>query len=145
MRTTNTYCDNDRVTDAERAYVEKNAKCPVDVHIVTRDQIQKIGEAIVIMGIRAGESGRPFDPATLDVIKRVRAENPNAHIIVDGGINTENARSIIDAGANTIVVGSAIYNAVARNDREGVTYNNASPKAREQMVATLLGILRKQS
>lgn len=65
---------------------------------------------VQFMGIaKIGVQGEPFDDRVLDKISRLRLENPNVTISVDGGVNTESAPKLLDAGVNRLVIGSAIF------------------------------------
>ena len=41
---------------------------------------------------------------------RIKREQLNVDIEVDGGVGLNNARTILDAGANILVAGSAVFN-----------------------------------
>jgi 23S rRNA (adenine2503-C2)-methyltransferase len=89
--------------------------------------------AVVVMCVRAGQSGQVFNPAALKKIKYIRAAYPNVRIIADGGINAENIAAVKSACGNanaSVVVGSFIYKLTTQ-------------EARAQCVEALLDILRK--
>ena len=83
-------------------------------------------DIVLCMSIHPGYSGQEFMPEALDRVARLRAELPDSvHIQVDGGIDSENARSVYEAGATLLVAGSAIF---AREDL---------PRAYRQLVHAL--------
>lgn len=71
-------------------------------------------KTITIMSVKAGKSGQSFNPAALEKVKQVKFINPNAQIIMDGGINDKNIASIKKAGVNVAVVGSYMFEAKDR-------------------------------
>lgn len=62
-----------------------------------------------ILSVHPGMQGQSFIEETLDRIAQLREIAPDATIEVDGGVNSNNAKSILDAGANHIAVGSALF------------------------------------
>lgn len=68
-------------------------------------------DAVLVMAIEAGESGRPFREDTIDKIKRIREIDFEIPIAVDGAMNEENARKVVAAGATRICSNSYIFNA----------------------------------
>ena len=116
-----------RMTDEEFQYVIANAKHPIDIHIMAGtmpspiqfidldDPIPAvIGDAIIIMSVKAGASGQKFNPSALEKARAVRKLNPYVRIIMDGGINPDNIAMVKDAGVDTAVVGNYVY---ASSDR----------------------------
>jgi len=71
---------------------------------------QKIS-SILLMGIEPGAQGRPFDPAVLTKLKKVKEVYPDLVLGVDGGIGKENIQSVFSSGADYVVVGSEIMRA----------------------------------
>lgn len=65
-------------------------------------------DVILLMGIDAGASGRPFQPKVLDKIKALR-EKTFIPIEVDGGINDKTIVDIKNAGADRFVVTSFLF------------------------------------
>jgi len=61
---------------------------------------------IIIMTVKCGKSGQVFQPAALDLIPHVRRLNPNAIIIIDGGVNENNIETLKNAGVDVVVVGN---------------------------------------
>ncbi|MEN9390475.1 MAG: hypothetical protein RLZZ283_575 [Candidatus Parcubacteria bacterium] len=67
---------------------------------------------IQIMGIaHLGVQGEELDDRVYDVIKKIRAEFPDATIQIDGGVRLDNAGTLLDAGADRLIVGSGIVHA----------------------------------
>ncbi len=60
----------------------------------------------LVMGVPAGRSGQPFDPAALTVVSELREGYPRARIAVDGGVSDQTALAIAAAGANRVVATS---------------------------------------
>lgn len=68
-------------------------------------------DAVLVMAIEAGESGRPFREDTVDKIKKIREIDFEIPIAVDGNMNEENARKVVTAGATRICSNSYIFQA----------------------------------
>ena len=68
---------------------------------------------VLVMSVNPGFSFQKFLPASLDKLRRMRAEirarGLNAKVQVDGGINAENIKSIVEAGAEIVVAGAASF------------------------------------
>ena len=83
-----------------------NMETPVEVFESFFDKVS----TIQLMSIAViGHQGEPFNDKVLDKIKRLRLLGYKHKIVVDGGINLENAKTVIDAGADRLVVGSVIW------------------------------------
>jgi ribulose-phosphate 3-epimerase len=67
-------------------------------------------DVLLLMGVKAGESGQDFSPKILDKIKAVR-EKSQIEIEVDGGINDKTIVDAKNAGATRFVTTSFIFNA----------------------------------
>lgn len=71
-------------------------------------------ELVLVMTVNPGFGGQKFiEPAIkkIDQLRIWREEmNLSYEIEVDGGVNTETAKSCVDAGADVLVAGSAIFN-----------------------------------
>jgi ribulose-phosphate 3-epimerase len=68
---------------------------------------------IVVMSVYPGFSGQMFIPdalGKLEELRRVLGSRP-VELIIDGGVNTENARRCVDAGADLLVSASAVFGA----------------------------------
>lgn len=72
-------------------------------------------EMVLVMTVEPGYGGQGFLNYTLPKIKRIREKanevKPSLLIEVDGGINSQTARSVIEAGANVLVSGTYLFNA----------------------------------
>lgn len=68
-------------------------------------------DAVLVMAIEAGESGRPFREDTVEKIKKIREVDFEIPIAVDGAMNDVNAAKVVSAGATRINSNSFIFNA----------------------------------
>lgn len=68
-------------------------------------------DAVLVMAIEAGESGRPFREDTVDKIKKIREVDFEIPIAVDGAMNDVNAGKVVTAGATRINSNSFIFGA----------------------------------
>ena len=70
-------------------------------------------DLITIMTVNPGFGGQKFIKTLLPKIKKTRdlieKEGFDLELEVDGGINTENAKSVVEAGAHIMVAGSAVF------------------------------------
>ena len=72
-------------------------------------------DVVLVMGVKPGASGQPFLPETLHKISTLAklrsVKGEKFLIVVDGGINYENAHQCINCGADGLVLGAlAIFN-----------------------------------
>lgn len=58
-----------------------------------------------------GGQGREFQSKVFDKIKELKGNFYNLPIVVDGGVNLDNADELFESGVERLVVGSAIYGA----------------------------------
>lgn len=72
-----------------------------------------IVDQVLIMSVNPGFYGQAFIPSTLDkiaMLAKVRHDQSlNFLIIVDGGVNAQNASSIVTAGADVLVAGNSVF------------------------------------
>jgi len=61
---------------------------------------------IIIMTVKCGKSGQSFQASALRLVSQIRQLNPNATIIIDGGVNETNIQLLKDAGVDVVVVGN---------------------------------------
>jgi ribulose-phosphate 3-epimerase len=62
------------------------------------------------MGIdKIGLQGQEFDKKTIENIKFLKNSLPGIVLMVDGGVNLENAQDLLDAGADRLTIGSGIW------------------------------------
>lgn len=66
-------------------------------------------DVLLLMGVKAGESGQDFQPKVLDKIKTIR-EKSQIHIEIDGGINDITIVGCSNAGATRFITTSYIFN-----------------------------------
>jgi len=78
---------------------------PEDVAAVTDG-----ADIVLCMSIEPGYSGEPFQEATFDRVRRLRAALPDGvQIQVDGGVGPDNVKELYEAGATLLVAGTAIF------------------------------------
>lgn len=72
-------------------------------------------DMILVMTVEPGFGGQSFIPETVPKIREIRdmlkAAGSDAHIQVDGGINSETAGIVREAGADVLVSGSYLFKA----------------------------------
>jgi ribulose-phosphate 3-epimerase len=68
---------------------------------------------VILMTVEPGFGGQRLIPPMLEKLERLARERqrkrPEAEILVDGGVNPENAQALVARGANVLVAGSAIF------------------------------------
>jgi ribulose-phosphate 3-epimerase len=82
-------------------------------------------DLIVLMSVNPGFAGQTFMPSVLPKIKQLRQlltkynfqsdRSQAIQIVVDGGINLENAKLVSGSGADILVAGSTIFNYPNKN------------------------------
>ncbi len=95
----------------------QNAGCRAGVAINPHTPAHAISEVLYMLGVinvmtvNPGFGGQTLIPQTLPKIRQLREMigERDIDLEVDGGINTETARTVVDAGANVLIVGSAIF------------------------------------
>lgn len=65
-------------------------------------------DAVLVMGVKPGFSGSPFEPVAFEKIASLRAQHPNVTIEIDGGVNLSRAPEFVRVGANRLVSTSFI-------------------------------------
>ncbi len=75
-----------------------------------------VASEVLCMSVHPGYGGQSFMPVVLDKIRRIRnkakeLDNDSLDIMVDGGINVENAGRCAAMGANSFVAGTTLYGA----------------------------------
>lgn len=63
-------------------------------------------DAVLLLGVHPGASGRPFLPETVERVSRLKALFPGILVEVDGGIRPGVAAQLVQAGADDLAVGS---------------------------------------
>lgn len=67
-------------------------------------------DAVLVMGVEPGASGRPFiGELALEKIRQLRSVNDNLFIAIDGGVDLQNTPDLLQAGANALCIGSRIW------------------------------------
>jgi ribulose-phosphate 3-epimerase len=74
-------------------------------------EVSGVADMLLCMTVNPGWGGQPFIPSSPDKVKRLRAQDSEAVIEVDGGIDPKTAPSVADAGAGLFVAGSAVFKA----------------------------------
>lgn len=89
--------------------VAVNPHTPVDL---LQDVIHDI-DVVLIMSVNPGFGGQKFITSTVDKVRKIKnlIDNKGASAIieVDGGVNSDNAKSLVDAGASALVAGSFVF------------------------------------
>jgi len=89
--------------------VALNPHTPVDL---LQDVINDI-DVVLIMSVNPGFGGQKFISSTVEKVRKLKnlIDNKQASTIieVDGGVNSENAKSLVDAGAKALVAGSFVF------------------------------------
>lgn len=71
-------------------------------------------DQVLVLTVNPGFGGQDFLPESLQKIKVIRHKlnqiNPDALIVVDGGISASTLPLVIEAGAQVFVAGNAIFN-----------------------------------
>ncbi len=82
---------------------------------------RKVVKALQIMTIKTiGAQGQKFDERCIGLIEKLKSENPEIFIRVDGGINANTIQKLVDLNVNEFVIGSAIFD--SGNARENLNY-----------------------
>ena len=78
--------------------------------IADAEPIFDLVDTITIMTVYPGRQGQAFLPEPLEKVKRLRADNFQQEVEVDGGITSDNIRLVADLGVDTAIVGHYIMN-----------------------------------
>lgn len=73
-------------------------------------------DGFLVLAVKPGRAGQKFGENQLEKIKLLREQAPDAKIIVDGGVNLDNAPQIKDAGADILIAASAIWGSADPKD-----------------------------
>lgn len=97
----------------------KEKGCKAGVSIKPETPVECIADVletidlILVMSVNPGFYGQAFIQSALEkivLLKKIREEKKlNFLIVVDGGINSQNAPAIIAAGADVLVAGSSVF------------------------------------
>ncbi|MDT0621207.1 ribulose-phosphate 3-epimerase [Croceitalea vernalis] len=92
-----------------KAGVALNPHTPI--HLL-EDIIQDI-DLVCLMSVNPGFGGQSFIkntyPKVSDLKDLIIKKNSNALIEIDGGVNSDNAKSLVDSGADVLVAGSFVF------------------------------------
>ena len=70
-------------------------------------------DLVLLMSVNPGFGGQQFIERTYEKIRKLRSmiaeQNAHALIEVDGGVNTQNAKTLFEAGADVLVAGNAVF------------------------------------
>jgi ribulose-phosphate 3-epimerase len=101
-----------------RAGVALNPSTP----LMTLEEVLPELDYVLVMSVNPGFSGQKFLPASLEKVRRLRAQiqarGLNVSIEVDGGVDLTNVRSLCEAGAEVLVAGQAVF---GQDDPEAAT------------------------
>ncbi len=86
-------------------FIAGNPDTPVEKLLEYRE----LADGFLVLAVKPGKAGQKFMEDQLKKIRLLRAQAPDAKIIVDGGVNFENALQIKSAGADMLVAASAIW------------------------------------
>ncbi len=81
---------------------------------------------VILMTIVTGFSGNPFMPEPLGKIVWIREKNPNAKIIIDGGVDDKSITAIQAAGVDTVISGRYLFQARDLADAAGILKGSKS-------------------
>jgi ribulose-phosphate 3-epimerase len=92
-----------------RAGVALNPSTP----LIALEEVLPELDYVLVMSVNPGFSGQKFIPASLDKVRRLRAQvqarGLEVAIEVDGGVDLGNARALRQAGAEILVAGQAVF------------------------------------
>mgnify|MGYP000953290007 CR=1 FL=1 len=78
-------------------------------------------DQVLVMSVEPGFGGQKFDPSSLPKIKELdtirKDNNLDFLIVVDGGVNDQNAPLLKDAGTDVLVAGSYIFKSESPQER----------------------------
>lgn len=90
-----------------RAGIAIKAETPVE----SLDRVINEVDYVILMTIVTGFSGNPFLPGPLEKIAWIKQKNPNAKIVIDGGVDDRTIGLIRSSGADTVVSGHYLFTA----------------------------------
>ncbi len=93
----------------KRAGIALNPSTPAS----TLSEVLSSLQLVLVMTVNPGFGGQQFIPETLSKIRevrgRIREQDLDCEVEVDGGVNAETARRVVEAGADVLVAGSAVF------------------------------------
>ncbi|MBI4239554.1 hypothetical protein HY620_01025 [Candidatus Uhrbacteria bacterium] len=72
-------------------------------------------DAILLMGITAGASGKPFQKKVFSKIRSARKLYCTLPLIIDGGVTLKNMPLLLECGATHVVSASALYKLLGKH------------------------------
>lgn len=70
-------------------------------------------DMVLVMTVEPGFGGQKLIPETIEKVRKLKAEVENRgisiEIQVDGGVNSDNAKTLCSAGASILVAGSSVF------------------------------------
>ena len=79
------------------------------------DPYMDLMDMILVMTVEPGFGGQKFMEDMMGKVRALRkiidVRTPGVELEVDGGVNTETAKTCVEAGANVLVAGSALFKA----------------------------------
>jgi len=90
-------------------------------NVATIEKFLKDIDQVLVMSVEPGFGGQKFDPSSLPKIKELdtirKDNNLDFLIVVDGGVNDQNAPLLKDAGTDVLVAGSYIFKSESPQER----------------------------
>ena len=93
----------------------RDAKCRVGLTLNPETDFELVVpfldkiDMLLVMTVHPGFGGQKFRADQMEKVKRAKSLNDKIDIEVDGGINSETARTSIQNGANVLVAGTSIF------------------------------------
>lgn len=89
----------------------KSIGCPIGIAVQILSALKPIEyyleyPLVQVMSVDIGDQGNPFEPKSLEKVKKLRELGYDREISIDGGINFETIKYIIGTSVNSISVGS---------------------------------------
>lgn len=94
--------DSLRMVSSQARGLVLDLGCVIDNY----ENLIRTAKYIIVMTVKCGKSGQVFQASALKLIPKVRQLNPQAVIIVDGGVNESNIHLLKEAGVDVAVVGN---------------------------------------
>ena len=66
-------------------------------------------DMVLILTVKAGASGQPFDARDIEKVRQLRAQDPFLPIAIDGGVHADSIQKVCTAGVTRCVATSAIF------------------------------------
>ncbi len=82
-----------------------------ETSVESLDRVINEVDYVILMTIVTGFSGNPFLSEPLEKIAWIKEKNPNAKVVIDGGVDDQTIGLIRSAGADTVVSGHYLFTA----------------------------------